>query len=98
LALISENTPLNSFLFLHGTDSENDLIKLFKKRINLLNNTSLDENEYNQTYFKHSGLTNVEIRSYQLHGIRRLIERYEVGHGASQRIFRQLHFYCMCTK
>ncbi len=67
------------------TDSENALINLLKKRINLLNHTLLDENEYNQTYFEHSGLTNVEIRSYQLHGIRWLIERYEAGHGASER-------------
>lgn len=67
------------------THSENTLINLLKKRINLLNYTSLDENEYNQTYFKKSGLTNVEIRSYQLHGVRWLIERYEAGHGASER-------------
>jgi hypothetical protein len=68
------------------TDSESALVNLLKKRINLLNYTSLDENEYNQTYFKHSGLTNVEIRSYQLHGIRWLIERYEAGHGSSEMI------------
>ncbi len=68
------------------TDSENALVNLLKKRINLLNYSSLDENEYNQTYFKHFGLTNVELRSYQLHGIRWLIERYEAGHGASERL------------
>ena len=67
------------------TNSENALVELLKKRINLLTYASLDENEYNQSYFKHSGLTNVEIRSYQLHGVRWLIERYEAGHGASER-------------
>lgn len=67
------------------TNNENTLVNLLKKRINLLNYTSLNENEYDQTYFKHSGLTNVEIRAYQLHGIRWLIERYEAGHGASER-------------
>jgi hypothetical protein len=67
------------------TNNESTLVNLFKKRINSLNYTSLDENKYNQAYFKHSGLTNVEIRNYQLHGIRWLIERYEAGHGASER-------------
>jgi hypothetical protein len=67
------------------TDSESALVNLLKKRINLLNYTLLDENKYSQAYFKHSGLTNVEIRSYQLHGVRWLIERYEAGHGASER-------------
>ncbi|CAF3617419.1 unnamed protein product [Rotaria sordida] len=64
------------------SDNESALVNLLKKRINVLTYKTLDENEYNQTYFKHSGLTNVDIRSYQLYGIRWLIERYEVGHGA----------------
>ncbi len=67
------------------SDSESALVNLLKKRINLLNYTLLDENKYSQAYFKHSSLTNVEIRSYQLHGVRWLIERYEAGHGASER-------------
>ena len=67
------------------TNNENALITLLKKRLNALDHTTLDENEYNQTYFKKTGLINVEIRSYQLHGIRWLIERYEAGHGASER-------------
>jgi hypothetical protein len=58
-------------------DSENALINLLKERIDLLNYTSLDENEYNQTYFEHSGLPNIDIQW--------LIERYEAGHGASER-------------
>lgn len=66
------------------TEGENTLVNLLKKRLNGLNYTTLDENEYNQTYFKKTGLTNVDIRSYQLHGIRWLIERYEAGHGASE--------------
>ncbi|CAF0836864.1 unnamed protein product [Adineta steineri] len=65
------------------TDSNNNpLINILKKRLNLLTYTFLDENKYNQTYFQHAGLTNVDVRSYQLHGIRWLIERYEAGHGA----------------
>lgn len=67
------------------SDDESTLINVLKKRINVLHYTTLDENEYNQTYFKHAGLTNVDIRSYQLHGIRWLIERYEIGHGASEQ-------------
>ena len=65
--------------------TESALVDLLKKRLNLLAHTSLGENEYNQTYFKRAGLTNVDVRSYQLHGIRWLIERYEAGHGASER-------------
>ncbi|CAF0884246.1 unnamed protein product [Adineta ricciae] len=61
---------------------ESAFVDLLKKRLNLLTYTSLDENEYNQSYFKNAGLTNVDIRSYQLHGIRWLIERFEAGHGA----------------
>ena len=67
------------------TSNENALVDLLKKRINSVNYTLLDENKYNQSYFKKTGLTNVDIRSYQLHGIRWLIERYEAGHGASER-------------
>ena len=44
----------------------------------------LDENRYDQKYFDEAGLKNIELRNYQLHGIRWLIERYEAGHGASQ--------------
>ena len=65
---------------------ESAFVDLLKKRLNLLTYTSLDENEYNQSYFKNAGLTNVDIRSYQLHGIRWLIERFEAGHGASERV------------
>ncbi|CAF4711295.1 unnamed protein product, partial [Rotaria socialis] len=64
------------------SDNESVLVNVLTKRINVLNYTTLDENEYNEAYFKHIGLTNVDIRSYQLHGIRWLIERYEKGHGA----------------
>ena len=56
-----------------------------KKRLDSLHHNPLDENEYNDKYFQHVGLTNVDVRSYQLHGIRWLIERYETGHGASER-------------
>ena len=67
------------------TDHESTLVNLFKKRINLLSCTTLDENEYDESYFKHCGLTDVSIRSYQLYGVRWLIERYETGHGASEK-------------
>lgn len=68
------------------SETENALVSLFKKRLNSVTHTLLNENEYNQSYFKTAGLTNVDIRSYQLHGIRWLIERYEAGHGASERL------------
>jgi hypothetical protein len=79
------------------TDSESALVSLLKKRLNLLTYTSLDENKYNQTYFKHAGLMNVDIRSYQLHGIRWLIERYETGHGTSERLNFLLGFILIKT-
>lgn len=62
----------------------NALVHLFQKRLDAQVYTALDENKYDQAYFKHAGITSVEIRTYQLHGIRWLIERYEAGHGASE--------------
>ena len=67
------------------TEGESAFVDLFKKRLNSLKYTLLDENEYNQHYFQQCGLGNVDLRSYQLHGIRWLIERYEAGHGTSER-------------
>ena len=61
------------------------LVHLFKKRLDAQAYTLLDENEYDQAYFKQVGITNVDVRPYQLHGIRWLIERYEAGHGASEK-------------
>lgn len=66
-------------------NSEKSVLDRFKKRLNSLDYTSLDENKYDQTYFQKVGLTNVDVRPYQLHGIRWLIERYEAGHGASEK-------------
>lgn len=56
----------------------------FQKRLDSIHYATLNENEFNQKYFQQAGLTNVDVRSYQLFGIRWLIERYEAGHGASE--------------
>ena len=55
-----------------------------KKRLDSIHYKTLDENEFNQKYFQQAGLKNVDPRTYQLFGIRWLIERYEAGHGASE--------------
>jgi hypothetical protein len=63
---------------------KNAFIDRLKKRLDSFTYPEFDEDQYNQKYFEQVGLTNVELRSYQLHGVRWLMERYDAEHGASK--------------
>ncbi|CAF1178368.1 unnamed protein product, partial [Didymodactylos carnosus] len=56
-----------------------NVFQVLESKISKINYKSSDK--YDQDYFKNYGLKNVDIRSYQLHGIKWLIERYEADHG-----------------
>jgi hypothetical protein len=57
-------------------ESDSHFVEQLQTRLDGFNYTLPDGDEFNQTY--------VQLRDYQLFGIRWLIERYKAKHGASK--------------